>query len=60
MSDRKDPTVYTIPVSPGRLVNMMGPWPLTQYEWRQLLTILELFRPGLTQPDVEVEIVEDS
>ena len=40
---------YLIPVAPGRLVTISGPWPLTEAEWGRFTMILELFRPALVE-----------
>ena len=50
-STLKKPTIeMPIPVSPTELVIMKIPYPLSEEGWKQLLTILPMYKPGLVQP----------
>lgn len=50
-STLKIPTIeMPIPVSPTELVVMKIPYPLSEEGWKQLLTILPMYKPGLVQP----------
>lgn len=46
---------YLIPLNQGRriTISVEGGDPLSNDDWRRLLMILELFRPGLVAPDAQ-------
>lgn len=44
--------VFHIPVAPGRTVALEGDFPLTDAAWRQMMAVIEVMKPALTQlPD---------
>ncbi len=55
-SSLKKPTIeMPIPVSPTELVVMKIPYPLSEEGWKQLLTILPMYKPGLVVQPIQAK-----
>lgn len=43
--------MYSIPLSGGRDISIGGPFPLSEQDWDQFMTVLEAMKPGLVKAE---------
>ena len=54
-SGKKPIIEIPIPLSPTELVMIKSPYPLSEAQWKQMLSILTAYKPSLVPPEIPKE-----